>query len=249
MIYTATAALADASPHAAHNLQAEALIARHMPLVRRLAWHVHGRMASSVELEELIQTGMVALIEAARAFEDRGFAFATYASTRIKGSMIDQLRRSSRQTRSAAANRRAIENARRRLENSLCRQASAAEIAAEMGMELETFHTMQHACENAVEVDLDSVYSDEDSAFCDPERTGEEAIDGQSSRAALGVAIAALPPREQMVLQLYFFEELNLEEIGQTLDIGASRVCQIKKSALDKLRDTLGPAFEAQLAA
>jgi RNA polymerase sigma factor FliA len=241
--YTATAIRADGRPRVADSERIEALIARHMPLVRRLAWHVHGRMAASVELEELIQTGMVALIEAARAFEERGFAFATYASTRIKGAMIDHLRRTSRQTRSAAANRRAIETARRRLENRLCRQANAVEIAAEMGLEVDAFHMMQHACETSIEVDLDSIYSDEDGSFCDTGLNGEDALDAQSSRAALAQAISDLPPREQMVLQLYFFEELNLEEIGQTLDIGASRVCQIKKAAMDRLRGVLEPTL------
>jgi RNA polymerase sigma factor FliA len=243
MTYTATAIRADAPPGVADSDRIEALIARHMPLVRRLAWHVHGRMAASVELEELIQTGMVALIEAARAFEERGFAFATYASTRIKGAMIDQLRRSSRQTRSAAANRRAIERVRRTLENRFCRPASAAEIATEMGLDVDAFHVMRLACETSVDVDLDSVYSDEDGRFCDTGLNGEDAIDAQSSRAALAEAIAALPQREQMVLQLYFFEELNLEEIGQTLDIGASRVCQIKKAAMDRLRGVLEPTL------
>src|SRR3712207_5411231 len=97
----------------------EALARAHMPLVRKIAWHVHGRVSTAIDIEDLVQIGMVALVEAANGFEDRGHAFATYASMRIRGSMIDHLRRHATLCRSAMARRRQFGDVRRRLENRL----------------------------------------------------------------------------------------------------------------------------------
>src|SRR5690606_10324543 len=99
----------------------EALVRAHMPLVRKIAWHVHGRVASAIEIEDLVQIGMVALVEAANSFEDRGHAFATYATLRIRGAMIDHLRRHALIRRSAMARRRELLAARQALESRLGR--------------------------------------------------------------------------------------------------------------------------------
>ena len=123
----------------------ETLARAHMPLVRKIAWHVHGRVSSAIEVEDLIQIGMIALVEAANAFEDRGHAFATYATMRIRGAMIDHLRRQATLCRSAMTRRKQIAAARARIESRVGREASEAEIAAEMGLEPAAFRALADA--------------------------------------------------------------------------------------------------------
>jgi RNA polymerase sigma factor for flagellar operon FliA len=218
----------------------DTLIHNHLQLVRRLAWHVHGRVSSAAELEELVQAGMVALVEAARAFEDRGFEFSTYASVRIKGAMIDHLRRGSGQSRGASSSRRAIEAARRTVESMQPGPATAPEIAAQMGVPLDTYFRMESETRTGTHEPLDDVYADDSMVFCDEGERHDEALDRVSGQERLRDALSALDERSQLVLQLYFFEEMNLEEIGQVMDVGAARVCQIKKAALAKLRESCG---------
>lgn len=217
----------------------EALARAHMPLVRKIAWHVHGRVSSAIEVEDLIQIGMVALVEAAAAFEDRGHAFATYASVRIRGAMIDHLRRQATICRSAMARRREIAKARERVEKRLGREASEPELAQEMGIDPASFRRMVDETQSARHESMDEVYSEQSMWFADVEEAADEALEREGLQAALAACIRTLPEREAMVLQLYFVEEMNLEEIGQTLGIGAARVCQIKKAALEKVRGSL----------
>ncbi len=214
----------------------DALIHAHLGLVRRIAWHVHGRVSSAAELEELMQAGMIALVEAARAFEDLGYPFSTYASVRIKGAMIDHLRRNSGQSRGAASARRALDAARHAVESHHSGPATAPRIAAQMGVTLDSFYRLESETRTGTCERLDDVYADDNTAFRDEAEGGEDALDQVARRHRLRDAIVTLDPRSQLVLQLYFFEEMNLEEIGQVMNIGAARVCQIKKAALTKLR-------------
>lgn len=211
----------------------------HMPLVRRVAWHVHGRVSTAIDIEDLVQIGMVALVEAANAYEDRGHAFATYASMRIRGAMIDHLRRHATVVRSAMAKRREIGGVRAKLESGLGRAASESEMAAAMGLEPAAWRELVDSTESVRHESLDEVYSDQSMWFADVEERADEALERQALQGALAERIADLPEREGLVLQLYFVEELNLEEIGQVLGVGAARVCQIKKAALDRLRGAL----------
>ncbi|TVV69809.1 sigma-70 family RNA polymerase sigma factor [Sphingomonas solaris] len=211
----------------------------HMPLVRRIAWHVHGRVSTALDIEDLVQIGMVALVEAANAYEDRGHAFSTYASMRIRGGMIDHLRRHATICRSAMGKRKEMNATRAKLENGLGRQASDAEMAAAMGLAPAAYREMADATESTHHDSLDEVYSDQSMWFADVEERVDVSIERGELSAALVERIGDLPEREKMVLQLYFVEEMNLEEIGQTLGVGAARVCQIKKAALDKLRTSL----------
>ncbi|HET8612667.1 MAG TPA: FliA/WhiG family RNA polymerase sigma factor [Sphingomonas sp.] len=215
------------------------LVAEHMPLVRKIAWHVHGRVSNAIDIEDLVQIGMVALVEAANGYEDRGHAFATYAGMRVRGGMIDHLRRHAAQCRSGMLKRKEIAAARAALEAKLGRAATDGELAEAMGLDAAAFREMADAAESVRHESLDEVYSDQSMWFADLEERGEEALDRERLKEMLADSIASLPEREAMVLQLYFVEELNLEEIGQVLDIGAARVCQIKKAALDRLRKKL----------
>lgn len=215
------------------------LVETHMPLVRKIAWHVHGRVSTAIDIEDLVQIGMVALVEAANGYEDRGHAFATYAGMRVRGAMIDHLRRHANQCRSGMAKRKEIAKARAELEARLGRAATETELGQHMGLDPASFRELADAAEAVRHESLDEVYSDQSMWFADLEAGADETLDKDRLREALAEAIRSLPQREAMVLQLYFVEEMNLEEIGRVLDIGAARVCQIKKSALDKVRGLL----------
>jgi RNA polymerase sigma factor FliA len=223
--------------HNTHTRQrADLYVQDHMGLVRKIAWHVHGRVANSIDVEDLIQIGLVALVEAANSYEDRGHAFATYASLRIRGSMIDALRKSATIARSAMAQKRTLTATRIQLQQTLGRTPSATEMATAMGVSITDYQAMVDACADVRHESMDEVYSDHSIWFADHSEAADSAIEREQMQAALSGAIAQLPEREAMVLQLYFVEELNLHEIGAAMDIGAARVCQIKKSAMDKLR-------------
>ncbi|USI74487.1 FliA/WhiG family RNA polymerase sigma factor [Sphingomonas morindae] len=215
------------------------LVSAHMPLVRKIAWHVHGRVSNAVDIEDLVQIGMVALVEAANGYEDRGHAFATYAQMRVRGAMIDHLRRHASQCRSGMAKRKEIARARAEIESRLGRAATESELAETLGLDAAGYREMADAAESVRQESLDEVYSDQSMWFADLEESADQQLDRDRLREALAGAIGKLPEREAMVLQLYFVEELNLEEIGRVLDIGAARVCQIKKAALDKVRALL----------
>ena len=217
----------------------DVLVRTHMQLVRKIAWHVHARVASAIDVEDLVQIGMVALVESANSFEDRGHAFATYATLRIRGSMIDHLRRHATLCRSAMARRRERNAVRQRLEARLGRPAGEAEMAEEMGMEAADSREMVDDSQAVQQQSIDEVYSDHSMWFADVEERADVAIDRERLKGAIAGAIGGLPERDAMVLQLYFVEEMNLEEIGLTLGVGAARICQIKKAALDKLRNQL----------
>lgn len=217
------------------------LVRTHMGLVRKIAWHTHARVSTAIDIEELVQTGMVALIEAARNFEDRGqAAFSTYASVRIRGAMIDSLRKHATLCRSALRKRRNLNAARDRLLGRLGRTPTNAELAAELEVSEAELRDMLGATQGIRYESIDEVYSDHSIWFAADEPDAFEALSGSDLREALVSAIRELPEREAIVLQLYFVEELNLEEIGQTLGVGAARVCQIKKIALEKVRKRLG---------
>ena len=217
----------------------EELVRSHMQLVRKIAWHVHGRVSSATDIEDLIQIGMIALVEAANGYEDRGHAFSTYASMRVRGAMIDHLRRHAAMTRSAMAKRRELLRAKSEFEKKHGRSPSESELAQALGLDGAAFRALVDDTAVTYQESIDEVYSDQSMWFADVEERVDETIARGELAEALAEHISDLPEREAMVLQLYFVEEMNLDEIGQTLGIGAARVCQIKKAALDKLRARL----------
>ena len=217
----------------------EAIARAHMPLVRKIAWHVHGRVSTAIEVEDLIQIGMIALVEAANGYEDRGHAFATYATMRIRGAMIDHLRRQATICRSAMARRRDFAAAKEKLEQRLGREATEAEMAVELELDPAEFRRLADETQSVRHESIDEVYSEHSMWFADVDEGADGTLEREELQEALAGAIGKLPEREAMVLQLYFVEEMNLEEIGLTLGIGAARVCQIKKAALDRVRGML----------
>lgn len=218
----------------------EALVRKHLPLVRRIAWHIHGSMSSLVEVEDLIQVGLVALIEAAAGFEDRGqVTFEQYLATRLRGAMIDELRRQATTTRGAMRRRKAYQEAVSVLTHELGRAPDDEQIAARLGITPEKLRT-DYANAEAVRFDsIDDAYSDESPWFMSDAPNAFDQLAESDQREALIAAITELPEREQQVIQLYYVEELNLEEIGQVLGVGAARICQIKASAHARLKKGL----------
>jgi RNA polymerase sigma factor for flagellar operon FliA len=214
---------------------AEALIEEYAPLVRKIAWQVHSRVSRTSDLEDMIQVGLIALIEASRTYEERGFAFATYATTRIRGAMIDQQRREADVGRSAMAAARQLQRTRAALEQGLRRAPSTAEMAAALELTPEEYFALEKSATHGRSTSLDEMVDEGAFLFADDRIGAGEAMEQDDLLEALRQCIGQLGTREQMVLQLYFFEELNLQEIGMTLDVSAARVCQIKRDAMVKI--------------
>lgn len=212
------------------------LVRAHMQLVRKIAWHVHGRVSTALDVEDLIQIGMIALVEAANAYEDRGHAFSTYSTLRIRGAMIDHLRRQATICRSAMARKRQLSKLIEKFEKQFGRAPTESEIATEMGIDTQAVRELIEATQSVHYESLDDMYSDHSMWFADQEEQADDKIEREQLADLLTDQIANLPEKEALVLQLYFVEEMNLEEIGQTIGVGAARVCQIKKSAIDRLR-------------
>ncbi|MCW3834833.1 sigma-70 family RNA polymerase sigma factor [Sphingomonas canadensis] len=220
--------------------EAEGLVRKHLPLVRRIAWHIHGSMSSLIEVEDLVQVGLVALIEAANNFEDRGqVTFEQYLATRVRGAMIDELRRQATITRGAMRRRREYQETVSALTGELGKPPDDTQVAAKLGVTVEKLRA-EYASAEAVRFDsIDEMYSDESPWFMSDDPDPFEQLAESDQREALIAAISELPEREQMVIQLYYVEELNLEEIGQVLGVGAARICQIKASAHAHLKKAL----------
>nr|WP_241527201.1 FliA/WhiG family RNA polymerase sigma factor [Sphingomonas turrisvirgatae] len=218
----------------------DGLVRKHMPLVRRLAWHVHGSMSSLIDVEDLVQIGLVALVEAAGSFEDRGLvSFDQYLQTRVRGAMIDELRRQATLTRGAMKRRRAYVDVVGALTAETGKRPDEAQVASRLGVTIDKLRS-DYATAEAVRFDsIDNVYSDEGPWFMSDEPSAFDALADADQREALIATISELPEKEQLVIQLYYVEELNLEEIGQVLGVGGARVCQIKKSAHDRLKKGL----------
>jgi RNA polymerase sigma factor for flagellar operon FliA len=215
------------------------LIEQHLPLVRKLAWHVRGMAPGFIEIEDLIQVGMVALVEAANHYEDRGFGFATYASMRIRGSLIDHLRASSNMCRSAMDFRKQLRIAREKLVGQLGREPSESEMAKAMGLDDADFRIRSDAAQDIKLESMDEVYSEHSMWFADQDDSVETTMEADDLRSLLHQHIETLKDREKLILQLHYLEEMNLDEIGLILNVSAARVCQIKKTALEKLRKQL----------
>jgi RNA polymerase sigma factor for flagellar operon FliA len=217
---------------------ADALVARHAELVKRIAYHLAGRLPPSVEVSDLIQAGMVGLLEAAAHYaSDRGASFETYAGIRIRGAMIDALRKQDWAPRSVHRKARAAAQAIRSIENEAGREARDAEIAAAMNISIEEYHRVLQdslACQLASMDDANDAHEIAD-------RDSDPLLEAESGalRLAVADAISGLPERERLVMSMYYDDELNLKEIGAVLGISESRVCQLHGQALVRLRARL----------
>ncbi|WP_374526834.1 sigma-70 family RNA polymerase sigma factor [Novosphingobium sp.] len=231
---------ARAAAQDAYRADAADRIRRFVPMVRRLAWHVHGGGRPGIELEDLMQAGMVALTEAAQRHSGPGEdGFAAYAKLRVRGAMVDLIRRHVPLSRGGTERRRQLREKERVLSAALGREPSVAELAEAMGMGEAELEAMRSSSEPLRFESIDEVYSDSDIAFADQRPDSLELLAGEEIRESVASAISALPERLQLVVQLYFVEELNLSEIAETLQVSVPRVHQLKAQAIDKLKASL----------
>jgi len=225
------------------NREADALVTRHAELVKRIAYHLAGRLPASVEVSDLIQAGMLGLLEAAANYTaDRGASFETYAGIRIRGAMLDALRKLDWAPRSVHRKARAAAAAVRELEAEFGREARDGEIAERMGVSLEEYHHIAQDAASCRISSLDDSSGDDDSLLSRVEAdTADPFLDATEDgfRAALAGAIRELPERERLVMSLYYDDELNLKEIGAVLKVTESRVCQLHGQALVRLKARL----------
>jgi len=220
------------------------IVERHSELVRRIAHHLAARLPASVEIDDLIQAGMLGLIDAARNFQaDQGAAFETYASIRIRGAMIDEIRRGDWVPRSVHRRYRDMVAATRDIEQRTGQAATAKQVAAALNVSLEEYHRMVEDAARGQLISLDAQMEENDGEprlAVTGTATPSRAFENDAFRQALGGAIGDLPEREQLVLSLYYEQEMNLREIGAVLNVSESRVCQIHGQAMVRLRAHLG---------
>ncbi len=212
-------------------------ITRFLPMVRKLAWHLSGSTGPSIDVEDLMQAGLVALTECAQRHDGPSEdGFAAYAKLRVRGAMVDLLRRSSSDARGMRQKRRRIEAAEQGLRSVLGREPSLQEVAAALGMTMEEFQQLRS---DAVAIQVSSIeecYSDSNPAFADVDDDAESRLLRAEDSTMLIQAITSLPERLQLIVQLYFVEELNLTEIASVLNVSVPRIHQLKAAALEKLR-------------
>ncbi len=224
---------------------ADGLVSKHAALVKRIAFHLMSRLPPSVQADDLIQAGMIGLLEASRNYDaSQGASFETYAGIRIRGSMLDEIRRTDWTPRSVHRKARQVAEAVRQIENEEGRDARDVEVAEKLGIELRDYHRiLQDATGCRIfSIDDGGLFGD-DSAPQIPDEDGNEPLDNlQHShfKSALAEAISGLPERERLVMAMYYDEELNLREIGEVLGVSESRVCQIHGQALIRLRSRMG---------
>lgn len=222
----------------------EKLVEDNLGLVERLAWHYRGRVGRFAEVEDLLQAGYLGLVDASQRYSQReGVTFAAYAAIRIRGAIIDQLRRNSNLCRSSITMRQAIEKARRGLEAKLERTPEAAEVAEALGITLSELQDWEAKFQVNQLHSLDEVYSDFSLLFADRSHSAEDTMQMTQMKGLLAQALGKIPEREAQVLQLYYVEELNVYEIAAILDVTTGRVSQIKKAAILRLRDMLSDAM------
>ena len=221
--------------------QRDRRIVENLGLVKRIAYHLVSRLPSSVQVDDLIQAGMIGLIEASRHYDPaQGASFETYAGIRVRGAMLDEVRHADWSPRSLHKKMRQVSEAMRVIENETGRDARDVDVAQHMGISLEEFHAIMRDSASARIFSLDQAEDEGHSLnLSSEEKEPLAALQKEGFQQALVQCIAGLPEREQMVMSLYYNDELNLKEIGQVLEISESRVCQIHGQALARIRSKM----------
>lgn len=219
------------------------LVVDYAPLVKRIAYHLMTRLPPTVQVDDLIQSGMIGLLEAARNYDaSQGASFETYAGIRIRGAMLDEIRKGDWAPRSLHRKVRAITKAVADIEAREGRDARDAEVATEVGMSLDEYYsTLQDATGYRVFSFEDLPAGEEGMTVSLTAKIPEPLanVENDMFKAALAEAIAGLPERERLVMSLYYKEELNLRETGEVLGVSESRVCQIHSQALIRLKSRM----------
>ncbi len=225
-------------------LDRNALIRQYQPLVHRLAHHMMAKLPASVEVDDLIQVGLIGLSEALSRYETgQGAQFETFATQRIRGAMLDELRENDWMSRGSRKNQKDIEQALRRLEHLLGRSPIESEIAAELGLSLSDYQSLLGKVRGTQLIYLEDMgrSGEDDDGFLDRHVADNDAdplnlLGDQRLRQALVAAIKTLPEREQFVMSMYYEQDMNLKEIAAVLNITESRVCQLHSQSVARLR-------------
>lgn len=214
----------------------------YLPLVNRIAYHLKGRLPDSVMVEDLIQSGIIGLIEAMQKFDaTQGASFETYAGIRIRGSMLDEIRKGDWTPRSVHRKSREVSEAISRVEAVKGREARDEEIAVEMGVAIEEYYHILQDTNAAQLLSIDEPDHDElsEDRMVSSGKTLIAQITDEDFQKSLVEEIEHLPEKEKLVMALYYDEELNLKEIGEVLEVSESRVSQIHSQAIKRLRARL----------
>ena len=225
-------------------LNREDMLRQYVPLVRRLAHHMIAKLPPSVEVDDLIQVGMMGLSEALSRFEsNQGVQFETFATQRIRGAMLDELRENDWMSRGSRKSQKDIEHAVHRLEHRLGRSPIESEIATELQMSLLDYQSLLGKVRGTQLIYLEDMVGgdDGDNHFLD-RHAGDKEIDPENMladhrmRQALITAIKGLPEREQFIMNMYYEQDMNLKEIAAVLSVTESRICQLHSQSIARLR-------------
>ncbi len=219
----------------------EALVMAHLGMVKRVALHLKVRLPPFMELDELMQVGMIGLLEAARAFDPtKGIEFESFALSRVRGAILDEVRQLSYLPRSAVAFNKSENEAINFLASELGRKPTQSELAEHMGDDLEEFQKKRGNAKRFETLSME-VINDEVLGIADERsRQPDVIVEHEDFMRAVTEAIAELPERDQLLMSLYYVEELNLKEIGDVLGVTESRVSQLLTAIVKKLRLSLG---------
>lgn len=218
------------------------LMTEHVALVKRIAFHMMNRLPPSIQIDDLIQAGMLGLLEASNNYAlGHGASFETFAGIRIRGAMIDEIRKLDWTPRSVHRKSREVSQAIREIENETGIDAKDSEVAEKLGIDLSEYHQILVDSTTSKVFSIDTL-NEEDNVVIKAEDDGMtpfESTSQESFQVSLAEVIKGLPERERMVMSLYYDEELNLREIGSILDISESRVCQIHGQALLRIKSRM----------
>jgi RNA polymerase sigma factor for flagellar operon FliA len=225
-------------------LDRDALIRQYSPLVRRLAHHMMAKLPPSIQVDDLIQVGLIGLSEALTRFEaTQGVQFETFATQRIRGAMIDELRENDWMSRGSRKSQKEIEGALHKLEHRLGRSPTETEIATELGMNLNDYQALLYKVKGTQLVYLEDMAggSEGEDSFLDRHMLDNDAdpmqmLRNQRLRQSLVEAIKHLPEREQYIMSMYYENDMNLKEIAAVLGVTESRVCQLHSQSIARLR-------------
>ena len=224
--------------YADQKIDVDEVIKSNTNLVKRIAWHIYGRASHAIEIEDLMQIGFAALVNAAQQYTRKeGATFATYASIRIKGDIIDHLRKASNLCRTTISMKKRYNKVTVDLQSKLFREPTSEEISKAMGISEVEFREWERAFQANSHESLDSVYDQYSVWFASAEDSPEDLLNDKDLKEILKQALQQLSGNEALVIQLYYVEELNVMEIAEVLDVSSGRVSQIKKSAIANLRD------------
>ena len=222
------------------NPSVEDLIKNNYELVKKIAWHLHGRVQSIIDIEDLIQIGMVGLINAAQNYKPvKDASFSSYANLRIRGEILDHLRKNSSLCRSTIKVKKLAENAIENLMKKLGREPDSIEIAKEINLEHSKYLEWEAAFQASSIKNIDDIYDEFSYWFASKDDNPEQNINNKELKELLKKSLSVLNEKQALLIQLYYVEELNIYEIAKVLDISTGRVSQIKSSALTLIRSKI----------